>query len=457
MARGRTRQLRAVLATALAGALACGLAACSDDSGAQPSPGPSSSTTTSLPPEQKVDLTFGVFGNHDEVSTYEEMAQGFTSLVAQAKVKVESWPDRVAMLRDLRAGAPVPDVFLASRDDLAYLQSHQVLQPVDELLDERGVDFGDDYLRATLTAFASDNRLLCLPYSVSPQVVYYNTHLVRFAQMLRRGIDAPDDEKSWTLAQFDNAARFAVRRRGATAGFYVPPTLDGLAPFVYSGGGDVFDDDTTPTATAFASGSTVSALGQALPVLRDPRLTLSQGQLSEHPPLWWFEHGKLAMLQGDRSLVPPLRQRLGLDFDVMPMPSVDKARTVAGLDGICVSRTAGDLSTAADFMVYATSKDALSLVARDGWVQPANQAVALSPDFQQPGHLPVHADVFTNTQSKIVFPPVVDRWSRLRATLDPLVADLFTDPVLDLPVMTQRIDEASRPVLAPPASPSATP
>ena len=454
MARGRTRQLRAVLATALGGVLACGLAACTGDPTAQPTP---SSTSTSTPPEQKVDLTFGVFGNRDEVSTYEEMAQGFTSLVAEAKVEVESWPDRATMLRDLRGGASVPDVFLASRDDLAYLQAHQLLQPVDELLDERGVDFGDDYLRAELTAFASDNRLLCLPYSVSPQVIYYNTHLVRFAAMLRRGIDAPDDEKSWTLTQFDNAAHFAVRRRGATAGFYVPPTLDGIAPFVYSGGGDLFDDDTTPTATALSSGSSVSALGQALPVLRDPRMTLSEDQLAEHPPLWWFEHGELAMIQGDRSLVPRLRQRLGLDFDVMPMPSVDKARTVASLDGICVSRTAQDLSTAADFMVYATSKDALSLVARDGYVQPANQAVALSPDFQQPGHLPEHADVFTNTQARIVVPPVLDHWPRLRSTLDPLVAELFTDPVLDLAETTQRIDQASRPILAPPASPSATP
>ena len=62
---------------------------------------------------------------------------------------MEAWPNDAAMMADFSDGDAVPDVFLASRRDLAWLVQHQLIQPVDQLLDDRGVDFGDDYPRST--------------------------------------------------------------------------------------------------------------------------------------------------------------------------------------------------------------------------------------------------------------------------------------------------------------------
>ena len=46
----------------------------------------------------------------------------------------------------------------------------EALQPVSLLLDERGVDFGDRFSRDAVDAFAMDDELQCMAYSVSPRV-----------------------------------------------------------------------------------------------------------------------------------------------------------------------------------------------------------------------------------------------------------------------------------------------
>ena len=86
-----------------------------------------------------------------------------------------------------------------------------------------------------------DDELQCMAYSVSPMVIYYNTDLVDFDKMERRGLDVPAADEDgvrdrWTLAEFAAAAQFASRR-GDRRGVWIDPTLQGLAPFIYSGGG----------------------------------------------------------------------------------------------------------------------------------------------------------------------------------------------------------------------------
>ena len=47
--------------------------------------------------------------------------------------------------------------------------------------------------------------------------------------------------------------------------------------------------------------------------------------------LEWFKRGKLGMLPGFRELTPELRAVPNLDFDVMPMPTIDRAATRGAL------------------------------------------------------------------------------------------------------------------------------
>jgi multiple sugar transport system substrate-binding protein len=339
---------------------------------------------------------------------------------------------------------------MASRRDLSRLREDGRTVPVDELLDERFVEFGDGYARDALLAFSADQRLQCMPFEVSPTVVYYNTDLVDFERMRERGLDAPTTPGRWTFEQFRAAAEFATRPRRGTTGVHVDPSLAGLAPFVYAGGGDLFADGDPPTSLAFSEESTREALERTLELLRSGPLTLSDTQLEQAPALEWFRRGKLAMITGDRSWVPKLRVTQGLAFDVMPIPTIDETATTGELIGFCLARRPVSLSGAADLLVHLISDDVVRPLTRSGYLVPANQQVALSEDFLQPGRQPLSSTVFTDSVDDMVIPPLLDSWGPLQRAVDELVQTLVTAPgVLDLEAVTAEIDLASQLVLAP--------
>ncbi len=383
-------------------------------------------------------------GSVDEVASYRQMASLFAPLNRQVIVQVKAWPDEAAMMADLRAGVRPPDVFIASRRDLLFLDQHQLIQPIDQLLEDRGVDFGDDYPRSTLTAFGTDNHLNCLPYGISPSVIYYNKKLVKLGQV---SADPPVPGQGWSLDQFAAAAQWAVRHHARAAGAYVEPSLGGVAPFVLSGGGRIFDDATTPTGLTLSDAASQQALIRTVRVMHRPGISLSPQQLAEKSPLQWFEQGRLGLLEASRDIVPALRNRLLFNFDVMPMPDLGTPATAGGLTGLCISSRATDAGTAADFLVYASSPDALGGVASAGYLQPANQTVALSDDFQQPGRLPQHASVFTFSVKSMQFPPLIGPWDELDAAVEPTLEKMMHGRPSLVPPRTRQADRASRRVL----------
>jgi multiple sugar transport system substrate-binding protein len=430
-------------------AIAAGLVACTGEQSSTP-PEPSASSPTSTSEAPKIELSFGVFGSNDEIGAYAAMATRFETIADRANVSVNGWATHDGLRGAVEEGKALPDVFLVSRRDLQWFVESGLTLPVDTLLDERGVDFGDAYSRAALEAFSSDNRLQCMPYGVSPQVVYYNEALVDFERMELRGLDVPGDNRRWNWDQFVAAADFAARPVRGTKGVAVDPSLAGLAPFVYAGGGDLFDDDSDPSSLAFASDDTQGALETTLQLLRDPKLTLTEAQLAEKPAVQWFREGRVGMITGSRALVPQLRAARDLQFDVLPIPSIDGSATVGEITALCISHDAESPATAADFMVYASGSEAVGEVVREGYLQPANQQVTFSDDFLQPGERPLSATVFNDAVSRMVVPPLLDTWDELEEAISPLLLQLFyAGPTLDLLLVGEQIDEASRPVLSP--------
>lgn len=443
------RQRRGVLLASVLG-ISLALVACEADPG--PTPDPEPTPATSAPTDRT--LTFGVHGPEDEVSAYRSLVAVHNSIYEDVRITVEDYPSRHAFLSEVRSSDEVPDVFLASGRDLAWLQQEQLVQPVDSLLIERGVDFGDLYSRDAVLAFSADTRLQCMPVGISPMVIYYNTELVDFDRMGLRGRPVPDEERlTWSFEAFTAAAEFASRPRRGTRGIHVEPTLEMLAPWVYAAGGELYDDPVSPTTLTLSDDDTRAALETVLGVLRDPRLTLSDEQLRRHSALEWFERGKLGMLPGYRGLVPRLRQVEGLQFDVIAMPSIERSATVGDTSGMCVSAETENPSGAADFLVHMTSPVSVRRVTAEGYLVPANLEVALTRDFLQPGLAPDHARAFTNALRTIVLPPLLTEEAALEQAVHRDLDALLTAPILaDLDALTTQIDEESREVLDPEAA-----
>jgi multiple sugar transport system substrate-binding protein len=458
LGRVRTPARRAAAGLAAVTLLVTGLAAC--DAGGSPEPPEPSVPTTATPSR----LTFGAYGPADQLEALADVTEEFNTLYEPAEVEMETWATDDELVEAIKSGGDVPDVFTVSREDLAWLLDEKLTQPVDQLLDERGVDFGDNYSRDGIEAFSADNRLQCMPYGISPMVIFYNRELVDFDRMELRGLDVPAEAEegegrlSWNFDQFAAAADFATRPRRGTKGVYVAPTLEGLAPFIYSGGGQMFDDANDPKSLAFTDDGTQEALERSLELFRSPTLTLSEEQLDRRPPIEWFKRGKLGMMAGYRELVPGLRRVQGLEFDVIAMPTLESAATVGQVTGLCMSKDAADTPAAADFMVHLLDTPAASHVTEAGYLVPANIEVAVSDDFLQPGRLPLTSQVFNASVRNIVFPPLLSTWPELEAAVASDLDRLFNQPILDnLDEITEQIDEDSRTVLDPESvSPSAS-
>ena len=436
------------MATRLLGALLAASAALTACTDSNPNPEP----TPSPPPLVVVDLEFGVWGTDEEVAAYRDVIEVYDEETDEVDVSLTTYPTHRAMLDAIKLGE-VPDVFLADRGDLAYLLDEGVTQPIGERLDERDVDFGDDYSRAALEAFSFERDLQCMPYGVSPLVVYYNRALVDFDRMAERGLDvpnlSPDARLRWSLEEFRVAAEFASRPRRGTSGLYVPPTLDGLSPFILSGGGNIFNDDDEPTSLDLSSDDSRSALEEALPILRDPRLTLTPDQLARRTAATWFERGRLGMIVGDRSLTAAFRRVPGLEFGVMPTPTLDDSATVGHITGICIAANTPDVAESADLLVDLISTPSVQRVVPAGYLVPANQTVALTDDFLQPGRQPLRADVFNDSVGNLYVPPLLDDEAALEDAVEPAIELLLNVEIPDIEALTAQIDEASQAVLSP--------
>ncbi len=426
-------------------------AACSDND-------PAAKPTATPTPTGPTLLTFAVYGPPQVVTAYTKIAADFSAEHPEIVVNIRPYETHAAAMADidssLAAGDP-PDAFLAGLEDLPALVREEAVEPLDELLGEREVDFGDGYQRDALEAFSADNALQCMPVDVSPLVVYYNTDLIDLSTLTQPGEKPITPDTGWKLDAFAAAATAASG--GRVRGVYVDPDLTQVSPFVWSGGGHVTDDLDAPTTLTLSSSASEAALVELLEVVRDPQITFSAQQLARRSPLERFKSGTLAMMFGFRDLTPQLRAQQGLNFDVMPLPRIGAKATSGQSTGVCLAEASPHHEETADFLAYAVSVEGMTQLANTGYVVPTNLDVANSEAFLQPAQHPASALVFASGVRNIWSTPTVDTWPTVEAATAPLLHGLFYDPVIDpLHDRLKAIDAASVPLFTPMPTPSPT-
>jgi multiple sugar transport system substrate-binding protein len=328
------------------------------------------------------------------------------------------------------------------------------VQPVDQLLEQRGVQFGDRYERLGLEAFSANDALQCMPDDVSPLVVFYNKALVDLSSLRPTGAPPLEPElQGWSWRDFVDAATQASL--AGVKGAYLPPRLETLAPLVRSGGADIVDNDQKPTRLTLADKATRPLLAQITDLTQNTQVSPSPAELARRGPVRMFQEGRLAMLVGTRALVPVLRRSSQLDFDVYPLPNLGHFETVADVRGYCLSKDTQHARAAADFLAFASSDVGAAITASSGAVVPANLDVRSSEAFAQRDKFPISSEVFGRAMRRASVMPASSAWRRVVRTTQPLITRLMTRPDPEPNRLLTRVDELSAPLLAPPsASPS---
>ena len=460
---GTSRALASLGALACAAGLLAGGCTSTGDRASPTSASPSQSDPTpSASPTGPVTLRLEVYGGPQEVASYRRVAQAFTRTEPNVTVDVAVLPGADAAARtldrELRSGQ-APDLFLTDASRLPALVAGRRVRPVDQLLETRGVEFGDHYERLGLEAFAADAALQCMPNDVSPYVVYYNPALVQPSSFALPGQPTPQpDSAGWSWAQFRKAVHQVST--GGVKGVYLPPRLEALAPLVRSGGADVVDNGQEPTTLTLADRPARTVLAQVLRLVRDPALTPTAQELTREDAVSRFSHGRLAMIVGTRTLVPRLRHAKGLVFDVYPLPSLGSPSTVADVRGYCIARASRHVREAADFLAFASGDRGASITARSGAVVPANLDVRDSEAFEQTDRMPVTHEIYSRVMRRASTMPTAPAWPVLVRRTQPLVNQLFYAPVVDVNSVLTGMDRISSRILrqpSPSASPTASP
>lgn len=445
-----SRRLTAALSGLLAAALLT--AGCTADTGPEPSPAPSptpSTTDAATAEPDPVTLRLGVYGDRELRDAWQELADAYTAARPHATVEVTARRTAERALEDRaeeRLGGTLPDVFLVPSEAAPVLSEVDAVAPVDELLAERGVVFGDTYVRLGLEAFSAEQRLQCMPVDVSPYVVLYRSDLLPLRRVAEPDEEPVTAETGWTWEQFTRAARLMARP--GVRGVHVEPRLGTLMALVRSAGADLVDDPRDATTLTFSEDGAREALEQILDVLREPRLTPTPQQLARTDALTRFAEGRLGMLFATRAVVPQLREA-DVDFDVMPLPRLGRARTTADISGLCLSASGAHQEAAADFLAWAAAEDGARILAETGAVVPAHVPTLNSPAFLQSGTSPRNAQVFVDAVARAEVHPYVPGWTDVVEAVQSELEELFYAPVVDLDTLLPRIDEQSRGILAP--------
>ena len=402
------------------------LSACSDGAGADVAGGgnPDAPITVQVGADPEEEAVY-----RSLVSAYEEAGGGDVELVTVSR------DDHLTRLSTAFTSGDAPDVFLINYRQYAPFVQRGAVQPVGPLIEEAGVDTAD-YYEEPLRAFTYDGALQCMPQNISSLVVYWNRAL--FTQA---GVPAP--KAGWSWDEFVTTAK-ALTSDGVK-GVGIDPSIVRMAPFVWSNGGTIVDDDTAPTRTTLHEPGARDALREVVDLIGSGA-TPDKEQLAAQGVPEQFMTGKVAMFLSSRVEVPALREQRGLDFDVAGLPVMGEPASVLHSDAYCVASGSENAAAAAKFVAYAVGKQGQTLTALGGRTVPSLRSVATSAAFLSPARAPASSQVFLDAIPHLRHTPVTPSWPEVEDVIGTQLERAFLDGV-PLDEVLAEIREQADPLL----------
>ena len=212
-------------------------------------------------------------------------------------------------------------------------------------------------LPEAVDAFRFGGELLCLPQNITSLVVYYNRDLFAAA-----GVQEPD--AGWTWDEMVQAAT-AMTEKPSTSTAWPGAHLIRMAPFIWSNGGELFDDPDNPTRFALDS-----------PAPSKRCRTSSTGNVHATDPRRSGRGGggrRVALPEWQDGDAPPVT---ALDADVpddhrfrlghRPLPMHIQPAGILHSDAYCMTHASGAKDAAWRFVEFA-----LGATGRESWPHPA--------------------------------------------------------------------------------------
>ncbi len=386
------------------------------------------------------------FGDPEETAGYQAMIAAFEQANPDVDVvfaPVATQDDLLARLTTGFAGGNPPDTFLINFRKYGQFAAQGVLEPVQSWLDDSEVIAEEDFAPTAMDAFRFDGETLtCLPQNVSSLEIYYNVDLFEDA-----GLPLP--EEGWTWDDFLGAAKALTS--GDTYGVGTEASLIRVAPFVWSSGGEVVDDQEQPTTLTLDTGPAREALDFFLDLQTEhgvvPPEQAEQSLDSESR----FIAGQLGMYLNSRKSVPTLRTIDDFTWDVAPLPVAPggEPATILHGDAYCMTAASQVKDATWRLVEFANSVEGQTILAESGRTVPSRLDVASSPAFLEPDEPPASSEVFVDVIPSIRATPHTASWSQVEKEADNVLTSLFYGRV-DREAGIRQLIETTRPLFGPP-------
>jgi multiple sugar transport system substrate-binding protein len=367
-------------------------------------------------------ITVVLFGDAIEVAGYGDLVAAFTDANPDIDVTlspVATQDDLLARLTTSFAGGNPPDVFLLNFRRYGQFAAQGAIDDAQPYLDASEVLDVDDFAQAPMDAFRFDGETLtCMPQNQSSLVVYYNRDLFSAA-----GVELP--EAGWTWEHFLAAAQALTE--GDTYGLGFRPMMIRLAPFVWSNGGELVDDEDRPTRLTIDSGPAREALDFFLDLSTVHGVVPPDAEELSEDSEARFLRGRLGMYLNSRVAVPTLREIDDFTWDVAPLPIAPGGEEVSILhsDAYCLGAGAPNPDASWRFVEFAMSEEGQTILAASGRTVPSRLDVASSPVFVAPDEPPASSRVFLDAAEHLRPTPRTATWSRVEKEGDALLTELF--------------------------------
>jgi multiple sugar transport system substrate-binding protein len=379
----------------------------------------------SEPQDEVTRITVMVSGDPEEIEAYRAVVEAFRRSQTGIDVELLSFADRddlIVRLSTSIAGGQPPDLFLMNYRYYAQFAARDALEPQDPYLRTSEAFSAEDFFQTSMMPFQWDGEQMCLPQNVSSLVVYYNADLFADA-----GLPLP--AAGWTWNDMVRSAAALTRDDdgdGAAEvyGLGVDPEIIRLAPFIWSNGGRLVDDEADPTRFDFDAPA-VTAMQRFLDLRSVHGVTPTDVVAESEDFETRFLNGRLGMLMESRRVVPTLRTITSFRWDVAPVPVLSAPVSVLHADAYCITEGSDAKDASWRFVEFALGPEGQRITAEAGRTVPSLRSVADSDAFLDPAALPEHSEVFLDQIPRLRAVPVVSTWAEIEDAANGIIEEAY--------------------------------
>lgn len=367
-------------------------------------------------------ISFMAFGDAEELVAYRQLIEAFEDAEPDIDVDFIETSDRdelIARLSTAFAGGSPPDLFLMNYRFYGQFFATDVLEPLQPYLDGSEAFAAEDFYPQAMEAFQQGGEQICMPQNISSLVVYYNKDLFDEA-----GIEYPAE--GWTWGDFVGKARALTMDRdgdGATDqyGVGMDPEVIRLAPFVWSNGGELVDDEAQPTRFTLDTPEALTAMQDFFDLRAVHEVVPSDEELESEDTETRFLNGTLGMVFSSRRDTPAFRTITAFDWDVAALPIHEQPAGILHSDAYCLTRASEHKDAAWRFVEFALGLEGAPIVAASGRTVPSLIEVANSEAFLDPEQKPANSRVFLDTIPVIRRVPNISTWPEIEDAANALL------------------------------------